>query len=79
LVAGLIVKPDNQTLLVEIRNQGVRITQAVREFRSSHWNHLAEAHDEPLVSTTYTDMLGAYRKIKEHLVATAETIAAPVI
>lgn len=79
LVGGLIVNSDNQALLVEIRNHGVRITQAVREFRSSHWNHLAEAHDEPLVSTTYTDMLGAYRKIKEHLVATAETIAAPTI
>ena len=57
-------KPDDAELLTDIRRQGTAITQKVRELRSNHWNHVAEGNDTPLVSTSHTDMLNAYRKIK---------------
>ncbi len=78
-IVQLMQKPDDAELLKDIRRQGTAITQKVRELRSNHWNHVAEGNDTPLVSTSYTDMLNAYRKIKEHLVATAEALTAPVV
>ena len=61
--------------LEKIREIGLEITQLVRSLRSMHWSQLAEEQYEPLISTTYTDMLSSYRKIKEHLVQVAETIS----
>lgn len=63
---------DERNLSV-IRKQGFDITQLVRDLRSMHWSHLAECQYDPLVTTTYTDILNDYRKIKEHLIIAAET------
>lgn len=66
------VNKDDKMLAI-VRKQGFEITQLVRELRSMHWSHLAEAQYDPLVTTTYTDVLNDYRKIKEHLITAAET------
>jgi len=73
-VQELLEQPnkDERNLSV-IRKQGFEITQLVRDLRSMHWSHLAECQYDPLVTTTYTDILNDYRKIKEHLIVAAET------
>lgn len=75
LVLQQINTPNNFEQLEKIREIGLEITQLVRSLRSMHWSQLAEEQYEPLISTTYTDMLSSYRKIKEHLVQVAETIS----
>ncbi len=64
----------NVQYLTDIRKMGHSITQKVRELRSEHWSHITEGNDVPLLTTTYTDMLNAYRKLKEHLVTAAQTV-----
>lgn len=64
------IKSDS--LLSSIRQHGSHITSLVRDLRSMHWSHLSEALYDPLVTTTYTDVLNAYRKIKEHIITATE-------
>ena len=78
-VSQLLVSQNNVQLLSEIRKEGHAITQKVRDLRTDHWSHVAECHDDPLLTTTFTDMLGAYRKLKEHLVTTAQTLTSAVV
>lgn len=77
LVLRQMENPRDFQQLEEIQATGLEITQLVRALRSMHWSSLAEEQYEPLISTTYTDMLSSYRKIKEHLVQVAETISLP--
>jgi phosphate:Na+ symporter len=77
LVLQQINNPRDFQQLEAIQQAGFEITQLVRSLRSMHWSRLAEEQYEPLISTTYTDMLSSYRKIKEHLVQVAETISLP--
>jgi phosphate:Na+ symporter len=77
LVLQQINNPRDFQQLEAIQQAGFEITPLVRSLRSMHWSRLAEEQYEPLISTTYTDMLSSYRKIKEHLVQVAETISLP--
>ena len=51
------------------------ITGVIRKMRSKHWERLSEKRIEPLLSTTFTDVLNGYRKIKTILMHVAETKA----
>ena len=59
----------------EVKVQGQEITLFVRQLRAAHWQTLEEHRISPLASTTFSDTLIAYRKIKEHLGSISESIA----
>ncbi len=52
-----------------------KIDDHVRRLRSLHWDRLSQAESVPLISTTYSDVIHSYRKVKEHLVNVAEVRA----
>ncbi len=60
--------------LIKVRRDSRKITDEIRELRSLHWQRLSEQAIEPLVSTSYMDIVMAYRKIKDHLLNIAEAI-----
>ena len=64
------IKSDS--LLSSIRQHGSHITSLVLYILIMHSSHLYEALYYPLVTTTYTDVLNAYRKIKEHIITATE-------
>lgn len=59
----------------QVKVQGQEITLFVRQLRAAHWQTLEEHRISPLASTTFSDTLIAYRKIKEHLGSISESIA----
>ncbi len=66
---------DEKQVLERSEAEGERINDHVRSLRSRHWDRLAHEESTPLVSTTYSDALHSYRKIKEHLLNIAEVRA----
>jgi len=54
--------------------QGEAITQKIRGLRGGHVARLAEMPLDPLLSTTFPDMLVSYRRVKEHIVNIAEVM-----
>ncbi|MDR2727889.1 MAG: Na/Pi cotransporter family protein [Chitinispirillales bacterium] len=54
--------------------QGEIITQKVRDLRGRHVARLAETPIDPLLSTTFPDMLVSYRRVKEHVLNIAEVM-----
>ena len=78
-VAAVLNNQHNVQKLSEIRREGREITEQVRECRAKHWRHVAEINEDPLLTTTFTDVLGSYRKIKEHLVTATQALCAEII
>ncbi|MFC1736948.1 Na/Pi cotransporter family protein [Candidatus Hydrogenedentota bacterium] len=68
---------DNQNfdILSKAQTEGNGITHQVRTFRDQHLAGLTEIQIEPVASTVYTDMLNAYRRIKDHMLNVAEALA----
>jgi phosphate:Na+ symporter len=54
--------------------QAEAITQKIRELRGRHVARLAETPLDPLLSTTFPDILVGYRRIKEHILNIAEVM-----
>lgn len=75
LVSQYFHDPHNQILQQKILDLGHELTALVRTLRSEHWRSLANSSPAPLVSTTFSDMLVSYRKIKERLCSVTEAIA----
>ncbi|MCL2183067.1 MAG: Na/Pi cotransporter family protein [Chitinispirillia bacterium] len=50
------------------------ITQKVRELRGRHVARIAETQLDPLLSTTFPDILVSYRRLKEHILNIAEVM-----
>lgn len=67
--------PHNQHKLQNIMDMGNEVTAMVRHLRNDHWRSLATSSPAPMVSTTYSDMLVSYRKIKERFCSVAEAVA----
>lgn len=59
-------EPDREKVELIMENSH-KITDSFRDLRTLHWNRLAESKVEPLISTSYMDIIQAYRKIKNHL------------
>jgi len=68
-------QPENTKLRQELDQMSLDITNHVRELRASHWERLSEMKYSPLISTSYTDTIHSYRKIKNHLMNVVEAIA----
>ena len=62
-----------QALYKEAVVAGDEITSNIRRYRNNHWERLANEKMPPLLSTTYTDVMNSYRKIKTILIHVAET------
>lgn len=75
LVSQYFHDPHNQILQQHILDLGHELTALVRTLRSEHWRSLATSSQSPLISTTFSDMLVSYRKIKERLCSITEAIA----
>jgi phosphate:Na+ symporter len=64
---------DNRSdTLIQARPRSEAITHLFRQMRSRHLCKLSEKHLDPLICTIFPDILTGYRKIKEHLLASAE-------
>jgi phosphate:Na+ symporter len=50
------------------------IMQEVRGLRSNHWARLSDSKVSPMISTTYMDIINAYRRSKDHLINIAESM-----
>jgi phosphate:Na+ symporter len=58
--------------LQKIRKDSREITDKIRSLRDIHWNRLSSEKVEPLISTSYMDIVVAYRRIKDHLLNIGE-------
>jgi len=72
---NLAVKKGNANLLPKAITQSETITHTMKDARQAHIRRLEEKHTAPLVSLIVVDMLQAYRKINNHLLNIAETLA----
>ena len=71
-------EPDDgnfETILERVKEEGQKINGYVRTLRSTHWTRMSRETLPPLVTTTYSDALHSYRKIKDHLLNVAEVRA----
>ena len=75
---GLInegVREDNAAILSKALTRGDAITHLVKEYRAEHLGRVEAGHTSPLKSLFFTDMLSAYRRIKDHSLNIAEALA----
>lgn len=61
--------------LISSKRMSYEINQSIRVLRARHWNRLSEDKIDPLISTTYMDISNSYRRMKDHLLNAAETVA----
>lgn len=54
--------------------QGRAITHEAKELRNAHIDRMTETKIAPILSMSYTSMLNAYRKIKDHALNIAEAL-----
>jgi Na/Pi-cotransporter len=67
---------NNNTLeyFSEMQTKGLAVTNLMKECRSQHLMRVGKAEVNPLMSLIYTDMLTAYRRIKDHAFNIAEVL-----
>ncbi|NLX26847.1 MAG: Na/Pi cotransporter family protein, partial [Lentisphaerae bacterium] len=63
---------DKPGIIVAARSRGEAITHQFRQMRSRHLSKLSERNLDPLICTVYPDILSGYRRMKEHLLTSAE-------
>jgi phosphate:Na+ symporter len=68
-------KSDNQGILIPAENEGKTITELMKRYRSEHLGRVSAGVVPPLKSLIFTDMLNAYRRIKDHGLNIAEVVA----
>ncbi|MHC4124262.1 MAG: Na/Pi cotransporter family protein [Planctomycetota bacterium] len=68
-------KEENKSIFEKAQTQGQAITQLMKKYRSSHLDRVGIGTTTALKSLIYTDILTAYRKIKDHAYNIAEVIA----
>ena len=69
------VEEENPIVLSKAYSEGERITRLMKSYRRQHLTRLAEEKVTPLTSLIYTDMLNAYRRMKDHALNIAEALA----
>jgi phosphate:Na+ symporter len=62
-------------ILPEVRTDGAAITHHMKQARSSHLDRVGTEEASPLASLIFTDMLNAYRRVKDHGLNIAEIVA----
>jgi len=69
------VRNQGQDVLRAARAGGGEITHLMKEYRSRHLVRVEAGSASPLKSLIFTDMLNAYRRIKDHSLNIAEVLA----
>jgi phosphate:Na+ symporter len=69
------VKAERPEIVSKARTQGDSITFAIKEMRTKHLERVSERATTPLHSLIYTDILNAYRRVKDHAQNIAEALA----
>jgi phosphate:Na+ symporter len=69
------VQDDHADVITKARSEGDAVTHTVKNSRDKHLAHFANSHSSPLSSLVFTDMLTAYRRVKDHALNIAETLA----
>jgi len=65
----------NPDIITKAHAQGSAINRLVKEFHQGHLARLSTHAVSPLASVTHTNMLNAYRRIKDHMQNVAEAMA----
>ncbi len=69
------VEEEAGDILTRAQTKGASITHKIKQFRSEHLDRVSAGETSPLHSFIFTDILNSYRKIKDHALNIAETIA----
>ena len=62
-------------ILSKARTQGEAINAFVKESRRRHLAEVGNENTNPRATLIFTDMLNAYRRVKDHLLNIAEALA----
>ncbi len=72
---GISREDDSSDYFSEMRTKGLAVTNLMKECRDRHLVRVGDCVVSPLMSLIYTDMLTAYRRIKDHAFNIAEVLA----
>jgi len=68
-------RQNRPEVVTKAHSIGEGISHHIRRLRNQHLAEVAETRPEPLVTVIYTDMLNAYRRVKDHALNVAEALA----
>ncbi len=74
-MVNLAVRQGNPDILPKAMSLGETITYTMKDARQSHIQRMEEKLTPPLASLVVVDMLQSYRRIKDHALNIAETLA----
>ena len=69
------VRTSDKDIITQAQVQGKSITMLMKEYRTKHLNRLSDGTTTALKSLIFTDILNAYRRIKDHAFNIAEVLA----
>ena len=69
------VTENNVRIVIKARTRGDGITHLIKEYRTNHLERVETGDLSPLKSLIITDMLNAYRRVKDHALNIAEVLA----
>jgi phosphate:Na+ symporter len=69
------VTENNVRIVLKARSRGDEITHLIKEYRTNHLERVETGDLSPLKSLIITDMLNAYRRVKDHALNIAEVLA----
>lgn len=72
---SLAVREEDSTIMDQAMSNGKIINRKVKQFRSAHLNNLGTDQYSPVLNLIFTDILSAYRHIKDHAFNIAEVVA----
>ena len=67
-------KNETSDFFSEMQTKGLAVTNLMKECRTRHLVEVGKSQVNPLMSLIYTDMLTAYRRIKDHAFNIAEVL-----
>jgi phosphate:Na+ symporter len=71
---GISHKNNTPEYFSEMQIRGLAVTNLMKECRTRHLVEVGKSEVNPLMSLIYTDMLTAYRRIKDHAFNIAEVL-----
>ena len=75
LLINEAVDTGTAEVVSKARSHGEQITHLMKEYRKNHLERVGTEHTSPLESLTITDILNAYRRIKDHALNIAEVLS----
>jgi phosphate:Na+ symporter len=74
-MVNVAVRENNTRILLRAGTQSDAITHLIKEYRTNHLGRVESGHVSALQSLIITDMLNAYRRVKDHALNIAEVLA----